>query len=156
MYTESILFNQECQFVTQLDPVDMGDYIFVGLAVKGADVGDPPDNASDQEKKAYKIMQASKECEKRIFAGFDSLCLGKSKHFDSTANDQASINGLATVAMAGIIGITTEETHWKASGELECYKFEYAQVMALALDLKRHVESNIAQFNAERLAILNA
>ena len=102
-----------------------------------------------------KILKASQECEARIYAGFESDCLGETKHFDCQDTDQATINGLATVAMAGLMGLTTEETHWKGTGELECYKFEYAQTMNLALDLKRHIESNLNQFNAERLAIIS-
>jgi hypothetical protein len=30
-------FNQETQYVTQIDPVDMGDYIFVGIAVRASE-----------------------------------------------------------------------------------------------------------------------
>ena len=101
------------------------------------------------------IVQASAQCKERIVSGFDSECLGEVKHFDSTMEDQATIQGLTLTAIMGLNGLTTEETHWKGTGELECYKFEYVQMLKLAEDLKRHVEKNINQFNAERLAILN-
>lgn len=104
---------------------------------------------------ASRIIEASTACQERIFAGFDSECLGESKHFDCAMTDQASIQGLALTALLGLNGLTTDETHWKATGELECYKFEYSQILQLATDLKKHIESNINQFNAERLAIIN-
>jgi len=102
------------------------------------------------------ILIASQECESRILDGFDSDCLGETKHFDCAMTDQANIQGLTLTAIMGLNGLTTEETHWKGTGELECYKFEYVQMLKLAEDLKKHVEKNINQFNAERLAILNA
>jgi len=35
IYSEIIPFDQETQYVKQSEPVDMGDYIFVGLEVHG-------------------------------------------------------------------------------------------------------------------------
>jgi len=101
------------------------------------------------------IIKASRQCKQRILQGFDSECLGISKHFDSTMEDQATIQGLTLTSIIGLNGLATEETHWKGTRELECYKFEYVQMLKLAEDLKKHVEKNINQFNAERLAILN-
>lgn len=156
VYSKVLDFDQETQFVTQLEPVDMGDYIFVGLAVKTASGAlELPENATDEQVKAYQILQASKTCKERIIAGFKSDCLGALKMFDCEMMDQATIQGLAITAMLGLQGFTVEETHWKAKGELQCYKFEYIQIIKLATDLKRHVESNVNQFNAERLAILS-
>lgn len=101
------------------------------------------------------ILKASRECNARILSGFESSCLGEPKIFDCDMTDQATIQGLAITAMLGMQGLTSEETHWKAKGELVCYKFEYAQVVQLAVDMKKHIEDNINQFNAERMAILN-
>ena len=101
------------------------------------------------------ILKASQDCNARILAGFESDCLGEPKMFDCEVHDQSTIQGLTITAMLGLQGLTQEETHWKATGELECYKFEYTQILKLATDLKKHVEKNINQFNAERLAILN-
>jgi len=108
-----------------------------------------------QQKAETLIRQASKECNKKILDGFDSNCLGVVKHFDAELTDQATIQGLTITAMLGLNKLTTEETHWKATGELSCYKFEYTQIIKLATDLKKHVEDNINQFNSERLSILN-
>lgn len=110
---------------------------------------------TEEDIKTKLILEASVKCNQRILAGFESSCLGEVKVFDCEFHDQSSIQGLALAALLGMQGLTTEECHWKAKGELECYKFEYAQILQLATDLKKHVESNINQFNAERLAILN-
>lgn len=156
IYSKILDFDQETQYITQLDPVDMVDYIFVPLAIKTASGAlELSENATEEEKKAFAIYQASKACKERIIQGFDSECLGELKHFDSTMEDQATIHGLTLTAIMGLNGLTQEETHWKGTGELECYKFEYVQMLKLAEDLKKHVEKNINQFNAERLAILN-
>lgn len=112
-------------------------------------------NSSEAIKEAL-ILKASLACTERIYAGFDSACLGEIKHFDCQMYDQTNIMGLAITAMLGLQGLTTEECHWKASGELECYKFEYAQVIQLAVDMKKHIQAQTDQFNAERIAILNS
>ena len=127
------------------------------LIADGCIMGDiPVTELTDEQKAINAIQQASYECEQRIYEGFDSACLGETKHFDCQATDQATIQGLALTAILGLQGYTDEETHWKGTGELECYKFEYTEILQLATDLKKHIESNINQFNAERLAILNA
>lgn len=102
------------------------------------------------------ILNESQECNSRILAGFESNCLGQLKHFDCEMSDQAIVQGLAIAAILGLQGLSTEETRWKASGELECYKFEYSQALQLAIDMKKHIENNIDLFNAKRLEILNA
>ena len=104
--------------------------------------------------KSQLIQQASLSCRERIYAGFDSSCLGEIKHFDCEDTDQQNITALALVAMMGLQGLTSIETHWKCTGELECYKFEYAQILQLAMDMKIHVQTQLDQFNAERIAIL--
>lgn len=104
--------------------------------------------------KEEQILKAKIECTEAIYAGFDSDCLGETKHFDCDSYDQNNISGLAFAAMMGLQGLTTEEVHWKASGELECYKFEYTQMLQLATDMKKHVETCINEFNAKRKAIL--
>lgn len=156
IYSKIINFDETTQFVTQLDPIDMGDYVFVGLQVQTTDnINELAENATAEQIVAYKIKKASKECEERIYKGFNSECLRVTKQFDCAMTDQTTIQGLTLTAIMGLSGLTTEETHWKGTGELECYKFEYAQILELATDLKRHIESNINQFNAERLAILS-
>lgn len=105
--------------------------------------------------KANKIAKANQECNARITAGFMSSCLGEPKMFDCEMTDQATIQGLAITAIMGLQNLTPEETHWKAKGELECYKFEYPQILQLATDMKKHIEDNVNQFNSERLAIKN-
>jgi len=104
--------------------------------------------------KLQQIQQASLYCRERIYAGFESSCLGEVKHFDCEDTDQQNITALALVAIMGLQGLTASETHWKCTGELECYKFEYAQVLQLAMDMKAHVQTQLDQFNAERIAIL--
>ena len=108
-----------------------------------------------EKKKQAEIKRRSLACRERIISGFDSDCLGEVKRFDSTIEDQSSIQGLAVVAIAGLQGLIEETCEWKASGELECYMFEYAQIMQLSLDLKRHIQSNLEQFHNERKEILN-
>lgn len=101
------------------------------------------------------IQYARQACNNRILSGFESACLGESKHFDCDYTDQSTIQGLVITAMLGLQGYTTEECHWKATGELECYRFEYTQIIQLGSDMKNHIQTNIDQFNAERLVILN-
>jgi hypothetical protein len=107
------------------------------------------------EQKAEDIRKASQECQEKILGGFDSDCLGITKHFDCEMTDQATIQGLCLTAIMGLGSFASEETHWKASGELECYKFEYAQVIRLSIDMKKHIETSINEFNARRVEILN-
>ena len=106
--------------------------------------------------KEESIILASQQCQIKIFEGFESDCLVEVKHFDCSMTDQATIQGLALTAFMGVSGYTSEETHWKGTGELECYNFEYAQILQLATDMKKHIELCINEFNAERLVILNA
>ncbi|MBF4693628.1 DUF4376 domain-containing protein [Fusibacter ferrireducens] len=101
------------------------------------------------------IQKARQACNARILAGFESTCLGESKHFDCEYTDQSTIQGLVITAMLGIQGHTTEACYWKASGELECYPFEYAQMIQLGTDMKNHIQTNIDQFNEERKVILD-
>jgi len=107
------------------------------------------------ELKKAKILKANNECNKKILSGFESDCLGELKNFDCEQHDQSSIQGLALTAILGLQGLTTEETHWKATEELECYKFEYPQILKLATDMKKHIETCVNIFNAERIEILN-
>ena len=109
-----------------------------------------PDNLKDRVRQ----VQSELDMEHCILAGFDSDCLGVTKHFDCADYDQINITSLAITAMMELQGLTTDETFCKASGEMECYKFEYAQILQLATDMKKHVEAQINQFNAERMAIL--
>lgn len=100
-----------------------------------------------------KIYELKNNCEQAIYQGFDSDCLGETKHFDCEVYDQADITGLALTALLGSQGLTTEETHWKATSEKECYNFEYAQILQLAIDMKKHRELNINKFNTLRLQV---
>ncbi|GEM_PF-3525561 len=111
-------------------------------------------NHDPQDKEAI-IETARIECNKRILSGFDSDCLGVSKHFDCDYTDQSTIQGLVITAMLGVQGLTTEKCEWKASGELECYEFTYEQIIILGTDMKTHIQNNINQFNTERMEILN-
>ena len=38
IYSNIIDFNQETQYIKQSEPVDMGEYIFVGLEIHGVEV----------------------------------------------------------------------------------------------------------------------
>ena len=40
IYSEIPNFNQETQYVTQQKPVEMDDYIFVGLEIRGLTISD--------------------------------------------------------------------------------------------------------------------
>jgi uncharacterized protein YutD len=111
-------------------------------------------NHDPQDKEAI-IETARIECNKRILSGFDSDCLGVTKHFDCDYTDQSTIQGLVITAMLGLQGLTTEKCEWKASGELECYEFTYEQIIILGTDMKTHIQTNINQFNTERMEILN-
>lgn len=105
--------------------------------------------------KTAAIEIARQECNQRILSGFESDCLGETKHFDCDYTDQSTIQGLVITAMLGLQGLTTEKCEWKASGELECYEFTYEQIIHLGTDMKTHIQTNINQFNAERMEILN-
>ena len=41
-YEEIPAYNQETQFVVEKEPVDMGDYIFIGLEVKDVEIDTEP------------------------------------------------------------------------------------------------------------------
>lgn len=109
----------------------------------------------NEDRKRKDIEEARAACNERILEGFYSSCLGEEKHFDCSMTDQATIQGLVITAMLGLQGVTQEECLWKATGELECYAFTYAQIIQLGTDLKLHIQDNINQFNAERLVIMN-
>jgi len=47
IYSEIIPFDQETQYVKQSEPVDMGDYIFVGLEVHGVMLDENENEFSD-------------------------------------------------------------------------------------------------------------
>lgn len=111
-------------------------------------------NHDPKDKEAI-IESARIECNKRILSGFESDCLGVVKHFDCDYTDQSTIQGLVITAMLGLQGLTTEKCEWKASGELECYEFTYEQIIHLGTDMKTHIQTNINQFNSERMNILN-
>ena len=100
-----------------------------------------------------KISILSEACKNRIYQGFDSDCLGTTKHFDCMDYDQSKIIGMALTADLVNRGLSSRTLKWKGTGELECYEFTPSQVLKLADDMYQHIEDNTDQFNAERLAI---
>ena len=41
-YEEIPMYNQETQYVVECEPVDMGDYIYIGLEVKDVEIDTEP------------------------------------------------------------------------------------------------------------------
>ena len=141
IYSKIIDFNQETQFVKQLDPVDMGDYIFVGLQVETASGAlELPDNATDDQKLMYQVEQLKKECEQKIMSGFASSAYqGVEKVYSSSLENQATISSLFMVALSNLSGVTEEPIEHKAISEIQCYEWTEQEIIQLGKDLKNHI-----------------
>ncbi|MBV4423255.1 XkdX family protein [Clostridium tyrobutyricum] len=92
-----------------------------------------------------KVQELEIKCLSIISNGFDSNCLGDTKHFDSTQNDIGFIQGLASKASLIKGGATLQDNtlDWKASDEAVCHPFTADQMIALGVDLSTFMTTNI-------------
>jgi hypothetical protein len=108
--------------------------------------------------KANKIAELTDICNKTILKGFSSKAFDGTtdKFYTADYNDQARMAGLVSIAQLVLAGLSTEPLRWKASDELECYVWTPQSILALGLDLKKHVEANTNKFYELRIQVLNA
>ena len=79
------------------------------------------------------------ECEAKILGGFESDCLGETKVFSSSMNNQATIQGLVLTAIMNMSGFVDEVLEHKAIDEIDCYPWKNEQIIQLGVDLKSHI-----------------
>jgi len=79
------------------------------------------------------------ECESKILGGFESDCLGETKVYSSSMNNQATIQGLVLTAIMNMSGFVDEVLEHKAIDEIDCYPWKNEQIIQLGVDLKSHI-----------------
>ncbi|WP_026093948.1 XkdX family protein, partial [Clostridium tyrobutyricum] len=92
-----------------------------------------------------KVQELETTCMAVIAGGFNSNCLGSSRHFDTDGNNIGFIQGLAAKASLIKSGATLQDTtlDWKASDDPVCYPFTPDQMISLGVDLSTFMTSNI-------------
>jgi hypothetical protein len=75
--------------------------------------------------------------------------------YDCKITDQSRINGLVNVAQLVLGGFSNEPIAWKNSNEIQCVPWTPQQMLALGLDLKRHVEKQTDKYEAFKVYIMN-
>jgi hypothetical protein len=90
--------------------------------------------------KMYSEIEIEKSiCETKILGGMQSDCLGETKTYSTSMNNQATIQGLVITAITNMAVYTTEVLEHKAIDEVDCYPFTEEQIMKLGVDLKTHI-----------------
>lgn len=95
--------------------------------------------------KANKIKELENKADSIIAGGFDSNCLGTTKHFDTDGNNIGYIQGLANKAALIKSGadLPDKNLDWKTSDDAVCYPWTPDQVIILGVDLSTFMTSNI-------------
>ena len=116
---------------------------------------DDPNNVPTQiptldDEKTMKIKELNQICNNEITSGFMSNCFDgvNTLPYDCKITDQSRINGLVSVALLVINGLSNESIKWKNSNQTVCEIWAPQQIMGLALDMKRHIERNIERYDS--------
>ncbi|RDU22217.1 DUF4376 domain-containing protein [Anaerosacchariphilus polymeriproducens] len=102
-----------------------------------------------EEVKANKIEELSAICEQKIINEFLSCAFDGVTQlpYDCKITDQSRINGLVSLAQLRLSNLVTEEIKWKNANQDICEVWTPEQMLALGLDLKRHMEVKTARYD---------
>ncbi|AWI04071.1 hypothetical protein [Clostridium drakei] len=106
--------------------------------------------------KIQKINEMNLVCQNAIINTF------KSSAFDGTTiedyscelTDQSRINGLVTIAQLRLANLTTEPiNYYKNKEAIKCTEWQPKNMLALGLDIKRHIEKNTNHYEDLKIYI---
>lgn len=108
-----------------------------------------------EETKNLKILELNAVCESKIIGGFMSSAFDGTTQvlYDSKITDQSRVNGLVSIAQLRLLGFTTEIIKWKNANESECTEWTPNQMLALGLDMKRHIENATEKYDSLKVYI---
>ncbi|AKA69816.1 hypothetical protein [Clostridium scatologenes] len=74
--------------------------------------------------------------------------------YDCQLTDQSRINGLVTIAQLRLVNLTTEPiNYYKNKEAIKCTEWQSQNMLALGLDLKRHIEKNTNRYEDLKIYI---
>jgi hypothetical protein len=102
-----------------------------------------------EEVQAGKIRELSFICSREITKEFISTAFDGVTPvlYDCELTDQSRVNGLVSIAQLRLSGLTDEPLKWKNAEQEACVEWTPEQILALGLDMKRHIEGNIERYD---------